>query len=1077
VHSDHRIPAHYLSIMIHTRRSFLQRIKERGKDELTPQKKKDFEWTRSNVSVDDNDSFVRESTTESRDELIACPPIQSRNSAQDAAEALGQDLEDMGYNLDCKSFISKGTVESDSVIERYQPPRKLKPRSSAKPSVTPPPERDIIMAMRSMVSTAPSTTRGVFEDADDQQASFRNEKISGPSKDNSERSQEKPDWDNNGGAATQDGNSSSGSRNENDPTNQSGPDTTRMSRLELVKTRNTDDVSSSLPRSGSVPYPRSYSFGSLKKIATVRAAHSWNVSSIPSSLHRIPSSSDADGDEDDEAMENKEEQILTVTSTISRSGHSRPTSIESPPVPYTLELPVKQQHIKHVDIPKTPVLIEGMNFVKNSTLAPDSTRNFKLSPRTRLARAKLRQTIQESMEQNQDMEITSAKSAPAMQMSHVFVKKVKTSRLVVNEDLKVDEVPALEDVTSNNDEVAQEIKPIIYEDIEKDKRVENEMADVPRPQLIPIETSPIAATTKADASSPELKSEESLAKKHGNIIPATTATIKLKSPKKLKASTNPAEPVRIFRLLSVFRKPLLSPKKTRKPITKAPEPTMKAPEPIRQPASETSNHSEAQEDDEVSKDNCAYVGYDIETRDGVEVVAVAKMLPYVALSSPASSKKPLSPRPRNASNHSAKPAYHSKQEMKRDVEVATTPQSDINAPSDAEATVQEFKGGQGSNSLSPRKNGIDTEEKAHWNIRSFFFNPVPQMGKPMKHLTSDPDVGCFESTEKAHEGRKDSGIDAARNAGEDRLCTKQDTKKTSSSKKPQYSDSRLTNAARVENISHCDLLDAATKENALAKDGTQENDPVATVTKNGISHDFVADAESKPKRKSSFRIGFKGFRKTTVCEVKVPGPPQDRHEIIQDFLDREMKGQEEHSFPSKLDPTKNAHGAGLLHDMMIQNSQIPKHLIISKLDDSSCLTTETDKKKASWLEAVVSPSALDAAVWDEIAEAGAIVERAIEKLEEATKAGDLSTKASSTLSEDIEKALLTLKKHADRLGVTETDLLLAVKSTDGGESEANPKSGQTPTHTSSASYSTGQTPPLVFGQELFESIKVYLFNK
>jgi hypothetical protein len=205
-------------------------------------------------------------------------------------------------------------------------------------------------------------------------------------------------------------------------------------------------------------------------------------------------------------------------------------------------------------------------------------------------------------------------------------------------------------------------------------------------------------------------------------------------------------------------------------------------------------------------------------------------------------------------------------------------------------------------------------------------------------------------------------------------------------------------------------------------------------------------------------------------------PTQDRHEIIQDFLDRELRGQEEHSFPSKLDPAKNVDGASLLQDMMIQHSQIPKQLIISKLDDSSCLSTETDKKTSSWHETVASPSALDAAVWDEIADAGLIVERAIEQLEQATKAGDISTKASSTLSGDIEKALLTLKKHADRLGVTETDLLLAVKSTDGGESEALNKSGQAPTSASLATFSSGLT-PLTYGQELFQSIKGYFFTK
>jgi hypothetical protein len=90
----------------------------------------------------------------------------------------------------------------------------------------------------------------------------------------------------------------------------------------------------------------------------------------------------------------------------------------------------------------------------------------------------------------------------------------------------------------------------------------------------------------------------------------------------------------------------------------------------------------------------------------------------------------------------------------------------------------------------------------------------------------------------------------------------------------------------------------------------------------------------------------------------------------------------------------------------------------------------------------------DADTWAEIADASMVVERAIERLE-TFRSDDgtedpaklrylLSVVSDEDTLGDVEKALNTLKKHASRLGVKETDLLLAVASqSDAGTPRSN----------------------------------------
>jgi hypothetical protein len=89
-----------------------------------------------------------------------------------------------------------------------------------------------------------------------------------------------------------------------------------------------------------------------------------------------------------------------------------------------------------------------------------------------------------------------------------------------------------------------------------------------------------------------------------------------------------------------------------------------------------------------------------------------------------------------------------------------------------------------------------------------------------------------------------------------------------------------------------------------------------------------------------------------------------------------------------------------------------------------------------------SDASSDADTWAEIADASMVVERAMERLDTFRSEDDTEDPAKlkfllSVVSDDdtlgdVEKALNTLKKHASRLGVKETDLLLAVGSQGGG---------------------------------------------
>jgi hypothetical protein len=114
---------------------------------------------------------------------------------------------------------------------------------------------------------------------------------------------------------------------------------------------------------------------------------------------------------------------------------------------------------------------------------------------------------------------------------------------------------------------------------------------------------------------------------------------------------------------------------------------------------------------------------------------------------------------------------------------------------------------------------------------------------------------------------------------------------------------------------------------------------------------------------------------------------------------------------------------------------VPSNLILNKdgEEDASMLTSLQSSARG-WKRNIFSDAPTintadiaNAAVWDQIAAASLIVERAIKKIEPSVVSQSSPRSLSpSTIGPEVEKALLTLKKHAERLGVKESDLLLAV---------------------------------------------------
>jgi len=204
------------------------------------------------------------------------------------------------------------------------------------------------------------------------------------------------------------------------------------------------------------------------------------------------------------------------------------------------------------------------------------------------------------------------------------------------------------------------------------------------------------------------------------------------------------------------------------------------------------------------------------------------------------------------------------------------------------------------------------------------------------------------------------------------------------------------------------------------------------------------------------------------------------------------------SVPSFLDPKKNPDAAKLLEFLanrpasMTSRSKVPSRLIIDlDYDEGSCLTSVPDMpvkmEKSKGVEIKPSMDSNDAFAWEEIARASLIVENAIKSFRPGD-GGDAKSFV-STVGEEIEKALETLSKHAERLGVKESDLLLAVRSNDDmTEAEVlSTASKQVPGQAEGRDdRSRGSVDPnasvhsdntLTFGEEILEAFKMYIKQK
>ena len=204
------------------------------------------------------------------------------------------------------------------------------------------------------------------------------------------------------------------------------------------------------------------------------------------------------------------------------------------------------------------------------------------------------------------------------------------------------------------------------------------------------------------------------------------------------------------------------------------------------------------------------------------------------------------------------------------------------------------------------------------------------------------------------------------------------------------------------------------------------------------------------------------------------------------------------SVPSFLDPKKNPEAAKLLEFLanrpasMTSRSKVPSRLVIDlDYDEGSCLTSVPDMpgktEETNGLGIKPSIDSNDAFAWEEIARASLIVENAIKSFRPGD-GGDAKSFV-STVGEEIEKALETLQVHAERLGVKESDLLLAVRSNDDiTEAEVlSPASKQVPQPAElrddrsrssvDPDASVHSVNTLTFGEEILEAFKMYIKKK
>ena len=167
---------------------------------------------------------------------------------------------------------------------------------------------------------------------------------------------------------------------------------------------------------------------------------------------------------------------------------------------------------------------------------------------------------------------------------------------------------------------------------------------------------------------------------------------------------------------------------------------------------------------------------------------------------------------------------------------------------------------------------------------------------------------------------------------------------------------------------------------------------------------------------------------------------KDREKTLE-YLDQELKSREENSLKSISELEER-----ILDGSIDYNRTVPTHLILNNAndDDGSCLTAlnstltrtmphSTQDRFSHGKDDVSTLSdVLTMDQWNEIAEAAYTVERALKNIEhsgglKSTKSDTNNSKPSfAFINDEVEDALHILSKHAARLGVSESDILMAL---------------------------------------------------
>jgi hypothetical protein len=211
------------------------------------------------------------------------------------------------------------------------------------------------------------------------------------------------------------------------------------------------------------------------------------------------------------------------------------------------------------------------------------------------------------------------------------------------------------------------------------------------------------------------------------------------------------------------------------------------------------------------------------------------------------------------------------------------------------------------------------------------------------------------------------------------------------------------------------------KKNLVTSTAKQETKHIRASS--GISHKSTLSQQSVKKLSPSKIADLSSCILSRSKEIGDAEQFNARREEVADFLDTELKSKESHSFEAKTNEFPDL-------------NKIPSRLILKTQDqddEGSCLSSLKSSKR--WVQrgdasTINTFEMANVEAWEEIAAATMVVERAIREIEPSDAQSITKSSGPSTIGEEVEKALQTLKKHAERLGVKESDLLLAVKSLD-----------------------------------------------